>query len=131
MEKSAIAEHAWAEQHRPAWDEITILEQARREDLLRIKEAFCIAVADKEKSLNRDRGTATADCWRPLLRRCHRQSAILIPPPVPNSTPDLPPNYWMKLCTICARLWTELCTLTSVLTVTPCACTSKQLLCML
>ena len=29
-EKSAIADHAWAEQHCAAWDEITILEQAKR-----------------------------------------------------------------------------------------------------
>ena len=93
--KSAVAEHAWAEQHRPAWDEIAILEQARREDHLRIKEAFCIAVADKEKSLNRDRGTATADCWRPLLRRYNQRSVReqpLTTPPVPNSTSDLPSN---------------------------------------
>ena len=72
VEKSATAEHAWAEQHRPAWDKIAILEQARREDHLWIKEAFCIAMADKEKSLNRDHGTAIGDCWRPLLQ-CYNQ----------------------------------------------------------
>ncbi|ETW93509.1 MAG: hypothetical protein ETSY2_51300 [Candidatus Entotheonella gemina] len=49
-EKSAIAEHAWAEQHCPAWDEVTILEQAEREDILRIKEAFCIALTDQKRA---------------------------------------------------------------------------------
>ena len=75
-EKSAIAEHAWAEQHCPAWDEVTILEQAEREDILRIKEAFCIALTDQKKSLNRDKGVATADCWMPLLRHCHQHLHI-------------------------------------------------------
>ena len=36
VERSAIAEHAWEEQHRPAWDETTILEQAKRNDVLLI-----------------------------------------------------------------------------------------------
>lgn len=31
VEKSAIAEHALAEQHRPAWDKITVFKQARRD----------------------------------------------------------------------------------------------------
>ena len=33
--------------------------------------AFCIAVAEQQKSLNRDWGTTTSDCWRPLLQRWH------------------------------------------------------------
>ena len=64
-EKSAIAEHAWAEQH--LWDEITILEQAEREDMLQIKETFCIVVADWKKSLNRDKGVATTDAIAMML----------------------------------------------------------------
>ena len=35
MEKSAIVEHAWAEQYHPLWEEISILEQADRDDVLR------------------------------------------------------------------------------------------------
>ena len=92
IETSAIAEHAWEKQHHPAWDEIVILEQARRDDHLRIKEAFCIAMADQERSLNRDRGTAIAECWKPLLRRhgVRNVSAMTTHPPARNSTPDLP-----------------------------------------
>ena len=44
--------------------------------ILRIKEAFCIAVADRKKSLNRDKGVAIADCWMPLLRSCHQHQHI-------------------------------------------------------
>ena len=61
VEKSAIAEHASAEQHQPLWEEISILEQADRDDVLRIKEAFCIATAEHQKSLNRDQGTASLE----------------------------------------------------------------------
>ena len=88
IEKSAIAEHAWAERHHPARDDITILKQARREDHLRIKEAFCITVhvADKDKSLNRDRDTATADCWR-LLLRCYRIHVLEQPSRNEDPTP--------------------------------------------
>ena len=71
IEKSAVAEHAWKEDHPPLWDEVEILAHANRVDTLRIKEAFCLTVADEEKSLNRDKGLATSDCWRPLLRHWH------------------------------------------------------------
>ena len=30
VEKSAVAEHAWGEEHRPAWDETSILKRARK-----------------------------------------------------------------------------------------------------
>ena len=71
LEKSAIAEHAWTEHHCPAWDDVTILEQARNDDTLRIKEALCISMAEKQMLLNRDRGTTIADCWVPLLQHMH------------------------------------------------------------
>ena len=76
VEKSAIAEHAWGEEHRPAWDETAILERARREDILRIKEAFCIMAAEQEKLLNRDRGTFIAESWKPLLWRWRNQRVM-------------------------------------------------------
>ena len=67
VEKSAIAEHAWAEQHHPLWEEISILEQADRDDVLRIKEAFYIATAEHQKSLNRDQGTASLEAIVAML----------------------------------------------------------------
>ena len=66
-ENSAVAGHAWTEHHRPAWDETSIIEQAKKNDMLRNKEALCIMMADQQKLLNRDQGTAIADCWGPLL----------------------------------------------------------------
>lgn len=78
-EKSAIAEHAWKKDHRPAWDETSILAQARNENTLRIKEAFCIMTAEQEKILNRDRGTAISDSWKPFLWRWSQ----------PRATPQL------------------------------------------
>ena len=60
----------------------SILEQADRDDVLRIKEAFCIATAQHQKSLNGDQGTVISDCWKPLLRywkqqRVARQPTVL------------------------------------------------------
>lgn len=40
------------------------------------KEAFCMAVADKERSLNRDRCTAIADCWRPFYNAIMNTASI-------------------------------------------------------
>ena len=72
VDKSVVAEHAWAEQHHPVWDEVSILQQAEsRDDIVRIKEAFCITTADHRKSLNRDQGTAINDCWKSLLQCWH------------------------------------------------------------
>ena len=64
VKKSAIAR---AEQHHPPWEEISILQQAYRDDVLKIKEALCIATAEHQKSLNRDQRTAISNCWKPLL----------------------------------------------------------------
>ena len=69
-EKSAIAEHAWLNQHRFLWDETSILDQARSNISLVIKEAFHIMLAEG-RLLNRHQGIYIADCWRPLLRRVH------------------------------------------------------------
>jgi len=74
VKKSAIAEHAWAEHHHLLWEDISILEQADRDDVLRIK-AFCISTAEHQKSLNRDQETAISDCWKPLLQ-CWKQQLL-------------------------------------------------------
>ena len=69
VEKSAIAEHAWKEQHHPLWDNISILDQSKNVTSLRIKEALHISLAGQHTLLNRDQGVNIADCWRPLLLR--------------------------------------------------------------
>ena len=82
LEKSAIAEHAWTEHHRPAWDDVTILEQARNDDALRIKEALCISMAEKQTLLNRDRGQPL----RIVGCRCYSACAL----PADSSARHLP-----------------------------------------
>ena len=78
IEKSAIAEHAWAKQHHPSWDEIKILDQASNNNTIIhvTKEAFHILHARQQKPLNKDQGTANADCWKPLLRCMCKLQAI-------------------------------------------------------
>ena len=71
LEKSAIADHAWTENHRPVWDETSILEKAKNYDTMQIKKALCIMMADL---LNRDRGITIMDCRGPLLRRMRETS---------------------------------------------------------
>ena len=48
IEKSTIAERAWTEQHHPIWDQTAVIEQAKNVDILRIKEAFCISLAERK-----------------------------------------------------------------------------------
>ena len=62
VEKSAIAEHAWTEHHRPDWDHTSILGQAESVDTLRIKEVLHIMMEEKQQLLNKDRGIAITDC---------------------------------------------------------------------
>ena len=71
-EKSAIAEHAWEEQHLPQWENIEILDHAPNDNTLLIKEALHITLAGKHSLINRDQGTTIANCWRPLLKRATR-----------------------------------------------------------
>ena len=81
MEKSAIAEHAWTKQHHPEWDSISILDQARNNRLLLVKEALHISLAGQHTLLNRDQG-------QPSKHRVRHVNQDLTPPP--NSA--LPPE---------------------------------------
>ena len=47
LDKSAIAEHAWTEHHPIKWDNVKILDNANRQDLLRLKEAIHIQLKDE------------------------------------------------------------------------------------
>ena len=69
MEKSAIAEHAWKEHHQILWEETKVIDQARRQKQLLIKEALNIHLVPEDERLNRDTGLEIPDCWRPLLKR--------------------------------------------------------------
>ena len=78
-EKSAIAQHAWEEQHQPQWNNIVILDHARNDNILLIKEAIHITSAGQHSLLNRDQGTAIANCWRPFFKRVIRDD---VNPPI-------------------------------------------------
>ena len=67
-DKSAIAEHAWTYQHPPLWDKISVADEARKSNLLQIKEAFHILLTEQKRLLNKEHGTNIAGCWMSLLR---------------------------------------------------------------
>ena len=68
LDKSAIAEHAWTEHHPIKWDNVKILDNANRQDLLRLKEAMHIQLKDEGERVNRDIGTAVPYCWIAMLK---------------------------------------------------------------
>ena len=51
-EISAIAEHAWEKQHHSQWDNITILDHARKDNTLLVKEALHITLVGQHSLLN-------------------------------------------------------------------------------
>ena len=65
-EKSAIAEHAWGQQHPILWEETSVLDQAKNNTTLLIKEALHIRLTNLEL-INRDEGVAIPECWQPVL----------------------------------------------------------------
>ena len=64
-EKSAVAEHAWTEEHPILWDQTKVIDRANRQDVLRFKEALHIQTSNGH--FNRDVGTDIPQCWPALL----------------------------------------------------------------
>ena len=56
-EKSAIAEHTWGQQRPILWEETSVLDQAKNNTTLLIKEALHICLTNLEL-INRDKGVA-------------------------------------------------------------------------
>ena len=48
-DKSTVAEHAWAEQHHPVWNEASVMEKAKNVDILWIKGTVCITLVTKQQ----------------------------------------------------------------------------------
>ena len=69
VERSAIAEHAWENQHPIKWEETEIVDQARRPKELLLKEALHIQMTPAEERFNRDAGLELPGCWTATLRR--------------------------------------------------------------
>ena len=62
-DKSAIAEHAWANDHPINWAETKILQRANRTMKLVMKEALSIRTTPEDARFNRDNGYELPDCW--------------------------------------------------------------------
>ena len=62
-DKSAIAEHAWANDHPINWAETKILQRANRTMELVMKEALSIRTTLEDARFNRDNGYELPDCW--------------------------------------------------------------------
>jgi len=75
-DKSAIAEHAWTYQHRPLWDKISVVDEAWKNNLLQIKEAFHILLTEQKMLINKDHGTNIVGCWMLLLKSKHRCPSV-------------------------------------------------------
>ena len=65
-EKSAIAEHAWGQQHPILWKETIVLDQAKNNTTLLIKESLHIHLTNFQL-INRDEGVIIPECWQPVL----------------------------------------------------------------
>ena len=62
-DKSAIAEHAWTEDHPICWDDTKMLQHASRTLELVVKEAICIQTTPESLHFNRNGGCNIPDCW--------------------------------------------------------------------
>ena len=69
LEKLAIAEHVWRNDHPVDWSDTQILDWASRHKELLVKEALA-----KNSCLNRDGGLELHDCLLAMVRRCERRS---------------------------------------------------------
>ena len=66
LEKSAVAEHAWKNHHPIKWEEATVIDQARTNKELLLKEAIHIRL--QHPYLNRDGGLELPGCWVATLK---------------------------------------------------------------
>ena len=68
-DESAIAEHAWAEDHPINWSGTKILQRASHTMELVMKEALCIQSTPADSRFNRDGGYELPDCRSPRAGR--------------------------------------------------------------
>ena len=68
-EKSAVAEHAWDNDHSISLKEASIIDRARRHKELLLKEALHIHMTPADQRLNREGGLELPGCWLVTLKR--------------------------------------------------------------
>ena len=61
VDSSAVAEHAWGEQHQPDWQGVTCLTQEKHWYARRVKEAITIRL--HPQNINRDNGLEIPEFW--------------------------------------------------------------------
>ena len=76
MEKSAIAKHAWTNNHTIKWNETTVLDQAKRRKELLMKEALHISLTAEDQCFNRDGGIELPACWATTLKVLHAERSL-------------------------------------------------------
>ena len=102
MEKSAIAEHAWENHHLIHWNETTVLDHGRGQELL-VKETLHIQMTPSEEHFNRDGGLEVPGCWTTVMRRQGGMSN----PHQPLTSNDMYPQYCMAIhSNVCLHLFT-------------------------
>ena len=68
-DKSAIAEHAWTEDHPIRWGDTRIMQHASQAMELVVKEGICIRTTPESSHFNRDGRYNTPDCWIATYRK--------------------------------------------------------------
>ena len=66
--KLAVAEHALEDHHPIHWEETTVLDHGRGQQLL-VKEALHIQITPSKHQFNRDGGLEVSGCWTTVMRR--------------------------------------------------------------
>ena len=80
-DKSAIAEHAWANDHPINWAETKILQRANRTMELVMKEALSIRTTPEDARFNRDNGYELPDCWIATYKKLKGGASLSSAPP--------------------------------------------------
>ena len=68
MEKSAVAEHAWENHHPINWEESTVLDHDRGQELL-VNEVLHIQMTPSEERFNRDGRLKVHGFWTAVMRK--------------------------------------------------------------
>ena len=72
LERSAVAEHPWTNQHTIRWEETSVVIRASRRMELRLKKALSIQLTPEREIFNRDEGMELPGCWAATIRAITR-----------------------------------------------------------
>ena len=92
LEKLAVAEHAWTHQHAIDWKKTSVINWARGQCELLLKEALTIQLTPEEERLNCDEGLELPGCWAATIRAVTSWKGQRSGPAVNTSQDNLPPG---------------------------------------